>query len=428
MNFLHASLAAIILLGTAVCSWGTPLSLQECLQKAHDNNPILKSAAWDSRIAEENSRIARVSLYPRVDANAGYTLQRDPQAVKMGGGTAETQEANFAVAGVAANYTLYDFGRRDARISRANSYTEAALQGFLFDSGDVTLQVIEAYFRVLEADRLIQAATEEVAQITEHRRVAQVMYEEGTVTRNDVLQAEVRLASARQKLLAVTNRRENSWLLLNFLTGSDPGFRGELDDSTNMNSSVDSGSDTADSTADSTANRHDIKAQQQILAAREFEVAENRDNYVPEIYTRIAMDYVQNDKVREQTIYSATVGIRVNLFDGSASEAARSKAVKQRSKQQDALRLTEQRAQLEITSARNDANMAKEQIAVAEAAIRQSEENLRINKERYKERVGIASEVLDAQTLVTQTKTDYYRALYDYRTATARLQNALGAL
>lgn len=424
MNFLHASLAAIILLGTATHSWGAPLSLQECLQKAHDNNPALKSAAWDSRIAEENSRIAKVSLYPRVDANAGYTLQRDPQAVKMNGGTAETQEANFAVAGIAANYTLYDFGRRDARISGANSYTKAALQGFLFDSGDVTLQVIEAYFRVLEAYRLIQAAAEEVAQITEHRRVAQVMYEEGTVTRNDVLQAEVRLASARQKLLAVTNRRENSWLLLNFLTGSDPGFRGELDDSTTTDSSADSGSGTADSTA----NRHDIKAQQQILAAREFEVVENRDNYVPEIYTRIAMDYVQNDKVREQAIYSATVGIRVNLFDGYASEAARGKAVKQRSKQQDALRLTEQRALLEITSARNDANLAKEQIAVAEAAIRQSEENLRINKERYQERVGIASEVLDAQTLVTQTKTDYYRALYNYRTATARLQNALGAL
>lgn len=424
MNFLHASLATLFLLGTTVHSWAAPLSLQECLQKARYNNPALKSAVWDSRIAEENSRMAKASLYPRIDANVGYTLQRDPQAVKMNGVTAETQEANFAVAGVAATYTLYDFGRRDARISRANSSTEAALQGFLFNRGDVTLQVIEAYFRVLEADRLIQAASEEVTQITEHRRVAQVMYEEGTVTRNDVLQADVRLASARQKLLAVTSRRENSWLLLNFLTGSDPGFRGELDDATIMDNAVNG----EPGTVDSTANRHDIKAQQQILAAREFEVAENRDNYVPEIYTRIAMDYVQNDKVREQAIYSATVGIRVNLFDGYASEAARSRAVKQRSKQQDALRLTEQRARLEITSARNDANLAQEQIAVAEAAIRQSEENLRINKERYKERVGIASEVLDAQTLVTQTKTDYYRALYDYRTATARLQNALGAL
>lgn len=61
----------------------------------------------------------------------------------------------------------------------------------------------------------------------EHRRVAQIQFEEGVVTRNDVLQAEVSLAAARQKLLALTNRHENGWLLLNFLTGREAGFRGE---------------------------------------------------------------------------------------------------------------------------------------------------------------------------------------------------------
>lgn len=424
MNFLHASLAAVILFSMTTHSWGAPLSLPDCLQKAGDNNPSLKSAAWDSRIAEENSRLASVATYPRVDTQAGYTMQLEPQAVKLGGVTAETQEPNFAFAGVAATYTLYDFGRRDARIRQAGAYTEAASQGFLFSKGEVALQVIEVYFRILEADRLIQAANEEVAQITEHRRVAQVLFEEGVVTRNDVLQAEVRLASAVQKRLANTSLRENGWLLLNFLTGGDPGFRGELDETITLDGAV----QTAAGSPSTPASRHDIKAEKRVLEAREFEVRENRDHYLPEIYTRLAADYVQNGKVREQAIFSATLGIRVNLFDGYASQAAREKAVKQRSKQQDMLRLAEQRALLEIRTARNDAAVAKERIKVAEAAIRQSEENLRINKERYQERVGIASEVLDAQTLGTQAKTDYYRALYDYQTAAARLRHALGEL
>lgn len=424
MNFLHASIAAVMSLGVATASWGAPLSLQECLKKAHDNNPALKSAAWDRRIAEEGSRIASAALYPRLDVNAGYTMQLEPQAVKIQGNTVETQEPDFAFAGIAATYTLYDFGRRDARIRQAGAYTEAAAESYLFGKSDVTLQVIEAYFRILEAGRLVQAAAEEITQITEHRRVAQVLFEEGVVTRNDVLQADVRLASAVQKRLATTNARENGWLLLNFLTGVDPGFRGELDESTIL-----SGSNQDTTTTGSTPdNRHDIKAQRQMLEAREFEVQGNRDNYVPEIYTRLGADYVQNDKVREQAIFSATLGIRINLFDGYAAQTARERAVKERSKQQDTLRLAEQRALLEIRTARNDAGVAKERIAVSEAAIRQSEENLRINKERYQERVGIASEVLDAQTLVTQSKTDYYGALYDYQTATARLQHALGEL
>jgi len=403
-----------------VPSWGAPLSLKDCLQKAQDNNPVLKSSSWDSRIAEENSRLAEVSRYPRLDAQAGYTMQLEPQAVKLGGVTAETQEPNFAFAGIAATYTLYDFGRRDARVRQTTAVAGATGQEFMASSGDVALQVIEAYYRILEADRNVQSAAEEVVQITEHRRAAQVFFEEGVVTRNDVLQADVRLASARQKLMAATNRRENSWLLLNFLTGSDAAFRGELEEAAALT--------TPPAGEDTPASRHDLKAQKQRLEAREFEVKENRENYIPEIYTRLGMDYVQNDKVREQAIYSATLGIRVNLFDGFAAQASRERAVKQRSKQQDLLRLAEQRARLEIATARNDVGTAHERITVTEAAIRQSEENLRINKERYQERVGIASEVLDAQTLVTQAKTEYYRALYDYQTASARLQNARGEL
>ena len=420
MKILHISLAVGAYLCMAAHAWCAPLSLQDCLHKARDVNPLLKSAAWESHIAVENSRLASSTLYPRVDTYAGYTVQREPQAVKLGGVTAETQDQNFAFAGVAATYTLYDFGIRDAKIRQAKFLAEAASEEFKAESGDVTLRVMETYFRILEAERLIQAADEEIIQMTEHRRIAHVLFEEGAVTRNDVLQADVRLASTRQKKLALTNVRENSWLLLNFHTGSDPGFRAELDGATTLPAMAETSTGTAD--------RHDIAALKQKLLARESGVRGSRENYLPEIYTRIGMDYVQNDKVREQAIFSATAGVKVNLFDGYAASAAREKAIKQRSQQQDILRLSEQRARLEITSAGNDAQTAQERISVTEAAIRQSEENLRINRERYQERVGIASEVLDAQTLVTQSKSDYYRALYDYQTATARLQNARGQL
>ena len=423
MRFLLVSLL-IVCLGTASHGWGAPLTLQYCLQKAADNNPALKRAAWDSRIAEENGRIASAAVYPRVDVNTGYTMQLKPQAVRIGGTTAETQEPDYLFAGIAATYTVHDFGRRDARVQKERAYTEAASLGFKSSMSSAALQVIEAYFSVLEAGKLVQAADEEVAQITEHRRVAEVLLEEGVVTRNDLLQADVRLASAQQKRLTMLNRVQNSWLLLNFLTGSASDFRGELDDAASVPVSGLTGVDDSDRAG----NRHDIMAQKLILEARGFEVQENRESYLPEIYTKLGIDYVQNDKVREQAIFSATLGIRINLFDGFAGEAARVKAVKQRSRQQDALHLAEQRAQLEIATARNDATNAMERIRVSEAAIRQSSENLRINRERYQERVGTATEVLDAQSLSTQAKTEHYRALYDYQVAVAHLQNALGKL
>lgn len=415
MKCRPASLLILIIVLFSSQAWSAPLTLQECLRNAKSNNPVLKSSAWDSRIARDNVRQVAAGYLPRLDAQAGYTMQLEPQAVMIGGQTAETQQADFAFAGLSAGYTLYDFGRREARLQQAGAYVDAADQ--LFDSrrSDVALQVIETYFAILEAGKLIQAARDEVAQVEEHRRVAQVLFEEGVVTRNDVLQADVRLAAARQKLLAITNRRENIWLQLNFLTGNKPGFRSDLDDTSAVAGSA---AEVSGSTLDLSL-RHDIRALRYNLQAGDAEVQETRSNFFPEIYTRLALDYVQNDKVREQTIMSAVIGIRVNLFDGYASTAARERAIKNHSKLQDTLLQAEQQARLEVDTARNDTAVALERISVAESAIRQSEENLRINRERYQERVGTATEVLDAQTLVTQAKTDYYRAFYDHQTAAA---------
>lgn len=424
MKYHLASLVGLLCLAVGSSCWAAPLTLQECLQQAQIKNPFLTREAWETRIARDTVQQAESSFMPRLDAQGGYTMQLAPQAVIISGRTAETQQADYAFAGLSATYTLYDFGRRTSRKHQAETAVEASSQSYAALQSDIALQVMETYFGILESEHTIQAATDEVTQVEQHRHVAQVLFEEGVVTRNDVLQADVRLATARQKLLTVKSHRENAWLRLNFLTGSPSGFRSQLEEATIQSKAV-----AADINMKTLlAGRHDLQALQQRISVSDLEVAESRSNFYPELFSRLALDYIQNDKVREQTIMSGTIGIKFNLFDGFSSTAARERAVKNRSRFEDTLRLAEQQARLEIDTARNDVAVAKEKIGVAESAIRQSEENLRINKERYQERVGTATEVLDAQTLVTQAKTDYYRAFYEHQTALARLKKSLGEL
>lgn len=408
----------------AVTASAETLSLNECLERAGKNNPALKAAAWDNRIAEENIRLATSTSYPRIDAQGGYTLQHKPQAVFISGRTAETQEAQYATAAVSANYTIYDFGRREARKQQAQSGSNATSSLFKAKQTDVSLQVIEAYFGILETEKLLKSADEEVLQIEQHRRIAQIMFEEGVVTRNDVLQADVRLAAAKQKQLSIRNRRENAWLLLNQLTGSDQAYRADLNDNTSITPP-----DAAKLDEKSAINsRYEILALRQNLEAGDAEVKEAKSGFMPELFTRMGMDYVQNDKAREQAIFSAMIGVKINFFDGFSTSAQRDKAVKNRARTLDVLRQSESQIQLEIASLKNDVRVASERILVAETAIKQSEENLRINRERYRERVGTATEVLDAQTLVTQTRADYYSAQYDHQVSLARLKRAVGML
>jgi outer membrane protein TolC len=118
----------------------------------------------------------------------------------------------------------------------------------------------------------------------------------------------------------------------------------------------------------------------------------------------------------------------VNLFDGYATTAGYRRNVLQLSREKELLRNLEESIRLELATARNDMGVAAQRIEVARQAIIQSEENLRINKDRYQAQVGTATDVIDAQTLASQTRTDFHRAVFDHQVATARVLRALGQL
>ncbi|MBM4290005.1 MAG: TolC family protein [Deltaproteobacteria bacterium] len=65
---------------------------------------------------------------------------------------------------------------------------------------------------------------------------------------------------------------------------------------------------------------------------------------------------------------------------------------------------------------------------MTKGAVKQGEENLRLNEERYKEQVGTATEVIDAQTLLTRVRVNYTNALYDHQVQKAYMLRAIGRI
>lgn len=411
------------LLIPAAVAHGEMLTLKDCLSDARSSNPTLRVAAYDQTIAAEGERIGNSGYLPRLDIQGGYTAQMDPQAIDLGNGrTVATQQADYPFASLSIYQTLYDFGRTDARAGRARTVREAASFNYARHEQDVFLQVVTAYFGILQAQKLLQTAEDEVVQMTEHLRVVRNLYEQGVVTRNDLLQAEVRLAGSQQRRLGNTNRRENTWLLLNYLMDRKPDFRADLDETATLPPSV------TTSSYQTPANRPEIKALEKAIEGSDFDVQESKGGYYPELFAKAGVDYVQNRQVKEQAIMAATVGVKFNLFDGQATTGRYRQAVATRSRNEEALRQLKASLGVEYRMAVNDANVSLERIKVSEKSILQGEENLRINKERYQAQVGTATDVIDAQTLLTQARTDYYNSMFDYQVAVARVRKALGEL
>ncbi len=420
--FLSTVLVLSMISATSVFAQASPLTLKECLEQAMAGNPALRLARHDSGIQTENINLADSGYLPRVDLQAGFTSLLDPQAIITPGGSFETQQASFPYVSASVYQTLYDFGRRDRRKEQATLQGSAVASGLGSVRQDVSLQVIKGYFGILQAMKLVEAASDEVVQREQHQKNATILYEEGVTTRNDLLQAEVKLAGSRQRLLVENSRLTNSWLFLNYLSGKPPEYRATLAEETGIEK-------TADKLERNLLGKRDeIAAQKSMIKSTESLVEESREEFYPELFLKVGIDYLQNNKVVEQTMAGATIGLKVNLFDGMATTSRQRQAVKLLEKEKERLRGLEEGFLLEFNSASNDVSVAAERIEVTRTAIRQSEENLRINNDRYKAQVGTATEVIDAQTLLSQTKSEHYQALFDYQVAKARVKRASGEL
>ncbi|GFO66928.1 protein CyaE [Geomonas limicola] len=420
MKMITVTAAALLLAALTTSAAAENLTLGECLKSAARNNQALKTASLESRVAAQNERIAASGYLPRVDASGGYTAQLDAQGMSVGGFSAPTQQADYGFFSLSVEQSLYDFGRTASRLEQARAVSEATRQGYRSQEQEVFLQVVQAFYGILENEKFLAAADEEVHQMEGHLKDATSKYSQGVVTRNDVLQAEVKLANSKQRRLDIARRLENGWLLLNHLTGRQDSGRGTLEDQPPAQA--------VPAAKDELAVRPDVLAARLELTAASAAVNEQASGLRPEFYLHVGADYTQNRYLKEPVIMAATVGVRFNLFDGFATSARLRQAVESRSRGEERLRQVEQEAQLEYQTAHNDLKVALERIGTCEKAVGQAEENLRLNRGRYEEQMGTSTDVIDAQTLLTQARSDFFQASFDARVAQARVQKALGVL
>ena len=69
---------------------------------------------------------------------------------------------------------------------------------------------------------------------------------------------------------------------------------------------------------------------------------------------------------------------------------------------------------------------AEEAIRVSDQTLVQARENLDLAEGRYSAGVGNIIELTDAQVLLTTARANNIQALYNYRTAVAQLEKAIG--
>lgn len=405
---------------------GQVLTLGDAFQKAWRENANLKLSRVQELIAEQDRIRARAGFLPTVKANTLHQIYDDPRKYVFPGTQPVTfMNRNYWESTVTAEQTLFDFGATPSRYRKAAIGKDVAKLDTQATRDEIFYLVAQTYFQVLRAEKFKIIAEQEVAQLKNHLKNAQDLYEFGVVTHNDVLQAEVSLADAQQRLIAAKNHISNTQASLNKLLGQPIHLLNSLkeEDITDIPKVA-----LEEATETALQSRSDLKAAEGRRQQGEKGVTEARAGHFPRFYAMGGQYYQQSRHALHETQWFAILGLNWKIFSGFDTKAQVSQA-RERLKQLEIQKkdLAEQ-IKLEVQNAYLGLQETAERIAVTKGAIKQGEENLRLNEERYKEQVGTATDVIDAQTLLTRIRVNYNNAVYDHQVQKAQLLRAIGKI
>ncbi len=417
-----------------------PITLEDAIRVALERNLSLHSAKEGVMGAEFLRKAARADFLPKWTGQYSYTRLRDATTIAGSTATVEIPSKTGKILSPLTTRDIYSFttdlfqnvysgGLVSANYRFAKLGVDLSKTSVETVRLDVVLQVREAYFNILRAEKFVDVAIQAVKQFAGQLQISEAYFEVGLIPKADVLQAEVNLANAKQAQVKEENDLFVAKAAFNNLLRSDINAPVEVVDilvykpfPLTFEQSVE----------EALQQRPEIKAADLTIGQAKETVKVTRSAVLPHIgvtgtYLRNSDQfYLDGDITGDQWNIQALATFTIwewgkTYYQVGASTVKVTQAEDSK---------TQLRESIILDVKDNYLNMvvAEKNIGTAAKAIEQAEENLRLNEERYKYQVATAFDVLNAVTLLAQARVNYYGALSDFNVTKAMLERSMGRM
>ncbi|WP_397301245.1 TolC family protein [Nonlabens ulvanivorans] len=275
-----------------------------------------------------------------------------------------------------------------------------------FEVENAYMQLQLAYKGIAVLEKVQEAAQENL-------KLAQNRLKQGYLQRADVLNVEVRLTEVQNQLQTARSNVQNASDYLSYLMDDDGYTIYKPSDSLTIKNITIKDNNFSE-------NRSDIKAMQ--LATTAYEAANKADKmaFLPRLNAFGSYE-LYDENLFQASANGYVVGAQLSwdLFKGSQriGQAKKSKATLERSKLQYEQYVS--KSKLEINKAQRMLNDAENRLKLAQLALDQSKESLRIRTNRFKEGLEKTSDLLNAETQFAQKQLEYYQTVFEFNYAQA---------
>ena len=415
------------------------IGIEESVSEALANSPSIRIKREAMEEASNARKKARAGFLPELSTSYGYTRVDTPPRLK-----------NVDMREIVPNMVIpkWEYGTEDnyqwkitakqplfTGFALVSAYELARLGidlsklEFEKEKLDLVLMVNEVYFNILRADKTLDVAEKAVDQLKSHLNEAQDIFEAGIIPINELLKSEVELANVQHSLTKAQNATRLTRSAFNTILSRPINDPVEVKDILFHEPTL---PDIDECLEKACRERPEVKIFDINIRQTDQQIRLTRSKYYPEI--GLSVDYinagddpdVSGSDYHVSTYWQTMAGVSWSFWQWGKTHYSTGGAISRRKQLVHAKSGIMDKIRLEVKEAVLDLDSAAKNIPTTEKSVKQGEENMRVSKERYHNQLTTSTEVLDAQTLLTQARLNYYNSLYDYNLALARLKHAMG--
>ncbi len=397
------------------------VTLEQAVQLALDVQPAMVQARGQVATADATKLSWYGSWLPTLSASSSASTNSNTRWDERTQTTISGSSESYS-GGISASLTLFDGLSRLAEGRAANADIESADASLVDQTFQTMLQTKQAFFSAVSAEELVRISDTRIERATEQLNISKEKLAAGTATRSDTLRSFVEVANARLQRLNAVTQLAMAEANLARLIGVDGAVRAVRED--RLFDLVDL--DTAALREDALARSPTILTAEAAVKSARAQFGTIYSQYLPRASMSYSKSWSGNEWLTLNPSWSVRLSLSWTIFNGFSRELTRTQRI---------IGLDNARAQATDTYRQTNAQLtqylaalaaARTGLEIAQANQAASEEDLRVQRERY--RVGAATivDVLASQVNLDQAEVDIVQAYLDYLVARAQIEALVG--
>jgi outer membrane protein TolC len=275
------------------------------------------------------------------------------------------------------------------------------------------------YFQVVFIEKSLDVVNKAIETANANNKLIKDYFDEGLITKADLLKAEVFVSDLESKKAEVLNSLETEKNNLKYNLGIEYETDVQLIDSLRMSES----GEISYNIHDVLANRSDFKAYEHRVSAMDKMSSMYWSKLLPRLNAFASYDF-NDSKAFGTNAESWMFGLNLqwNIFDGFQNIAGIQKSKAELNHAELEFEKAKKEGIIEIENAVGELNTMRKRLKLSAKSVEQSEESLRIIKDRYSKGLEKTADLLTAETEFSNARLKYLETLFQYNISIHKIE------